>query len=152
MARFALAVFAVGIFACSGTGNDAIVPDGGVDATVDGIAETSVDGGATKDVADAVTDLGDDAARDADAGCPSGPFGGGVWPPACWRPFAATSFFNTKLPAAPKLMVNSASIVRRVLGYDTPIAAGATQIANVVAYDSHFGGWPTYWARASDPV
>lgn len=49
-------------------------------------------------------------------------------------------------------MATSDAIVRRVIGLDTPIAPGATQPANVVAYTSHTGGWPTYYASVGDPT
>ena len=97
----------------------------------------------------------DAAPADADAtsGCPTGPFGAGdYWPPACWRPFASSSPFNTKLPASPKLLANSSAIVHRVLGDTTPIVPGATQPANLLALEDHHGGWPTYYGRAADPT
>ncbi|HEX8110048.1 MAG TPA: hypothetical protein VF516_20100 [Kofleriaceae bacterium] len=89
--------------------------------------------------------------------CGSGPFGGGAWPPGCWRPYATTSPFNTPLPASPRLRSDSAGIVNRMLHFtaDTsaaPNLAGGTQAANMIAPSDHMGGWPTYYGRASDPV
>jgi hypothetical protein len=134
MSRCALVAL---ILCATGCGGGATT---GPDASVDGAA--GYDGGADVVAADA----------DAATTCPSGPFGGGAWPPGCWRPYAATSAFNTKVPASPPLMSNSAAIIQRVLGYTTPIASGATQPGNMAAFITHYAGWPTYWARASDPV
>jgi hypothetical protein len=38
-------------------------------------------------------------------------------PPACWRPYAATSPFNEEIPRAARLAPNSARVVRRLLSF-----------------------------------
>ncbi|TMQ16390.1 MAG: hypothetical protein E6J91_11760 [Deltaproteobacteria bacterium] len=86
-----------------------------------------------------------------------GAFGGGTWPPCGWHPYAATSPFNTPLPANPRLRADSPQIINRMLHFtaDTsaaPNLAGGTQAANMIAPPDHMGGWPTYYGRASDPV
>lgn len=161
--RDAALIFASSIIACTmgcGSSDDAASPGdaGGDDAQGDATNDASNDEVATDAPSETATDARLDA-RDADngdapdtGGCPSGPFGGGVFPPACYRPFLPSSPFNTKLPSAPKIASNSAAVVRRVLSIDTPIAPGSTQPANLVAYSSHDGGWPTYWSVAKDPT
>lgn len=157
-ARNALLVLALSSVACSSGGDSpATVGDSDSDVPLDASSdETRADvvGGpdSTAPTVDA-SDGGDgaDAAIDS-GGCPTGPFGGKSFPPACYRPFAKTSVFNTKLPATPKIMVGSDAIIKRVIGVDRPIAPGATQIANMLALDDGTGGWPTYWAVDKDPL
>jgi hypothetical protein len=88
------------------------------------------------------------------AAAPAGPcsaaypyFGVGDWPPACWRPYAATSPFNVPIPPNPKLNPRSAAIVRRLVEQGPP----APERLGI----SHSGGdfdHPLYWARATDPL
>jgi len=76
-----------------------------------------------------------------------GQFGAGAWPPACWRPFAATSPFNRPLDSAPTLAANSQAIVQTVF------AAGGP--ANLVAGDAgtKWDYWhPIYWSKSTDPL
>lgn len=76
-----------------------------------------------------------------------GSFGPGVWPPACWRPYAATSPFNTALPPNPHIAANSSAIVARVLGdvsqQDRP--------NHLTAHVGGTSGEPTYYTQATDP-
>jgi hypothetical protein len=81
-------------------------------------------------------------------GCDTGPFAAGHWPPGCYRPYGDASPFNTPVPPAPKLMSNSAAIVSRILGD----LASEKQPSNLGAPYDGTGGWPTYWANATDPV
>jgi hypothetical protein len=68
-------------------------------------------------------------------------------PPACWRPYASTSPFNTLLPANPKLVSNSASIVSRLVGFGAIQDLTAGQAETASDY-----GRPVYFATASDPL
>ena len=81
--------------------------------------------------------------------CPAvGSFGGGAWPPACWRPYASTSAFNQPVPAAPAVRANSATIVAYLLN----TIARVPYPNNVTVPLNGGSGWPTYWARPTDPV
>ncbi|HWH10009.1 MAG TPA: hypothetical protein VG165_02695 [Solirubrobacteraceae bacterium] len=68
-------------------------------------------------------------------------------PPACWRPYADSSPFNTLLPANPKLVGNSSGIVSRLVGFGTmdDLTAGKAETANDY-------GRPVYFASSSDPL
>jgi hypothetical protein len=86
-----------------------------------------------------------------------GNFAPGVWPTACYRPYADNSPFNTPLPLGldPKTLFdpNSSAIVNRIVNerwyaqLDPPRIAG-----NLLAPADHHGGWPTYYPRLTDPV
>lgn len=88
-----LAALSLGeVVACGGGGNDGgVAGDGGVDASAD-VTALDADGEVARDVEDGSDVV--DATGEVDAGCPSGPFGGGVWPPACWRPFSSTRLYG----------------------------------------------------------
>ena len=153
--RRAFAIVVVLLVGCGG--DDDATPNDDSGSFVDSAIDTATDGTTTD-----TTPSGDAPATDGAAdvkvdasdsgGCATTPFAHGTWPPACYRPFADSSPFNTKLPVSPKLIANSDKIVRRVLGLERPIVAGATQIANFIALDDHTSGWPTYWALDTDPV
>jgi hypothetical protein len=76
-----------------------------------------------------------------------GTFAAGNWPSGCWRPYSAESPFNQPLPASPRLVPNSAAIVRRLLGFGRVADLEAGQADTE---DDWFH--PTYWAQARDPV
>jgi hypothetical protein len=87
-----------------------------------------------------------DAPASAGFACGLGTFTVGNWPSRCWRPYADSSPFNRRVPAAPRLAANSAQVVQRVLGF------GAIQ--NLVAGESGTADdWshPTYYPGANDP-
>ncbi|MDP8910330.1 MAG: hypothetical protein M3N47_14720 [Chloroflexota bacterium] len=56
-----------------------------------------------------------DAERHVTSPCAFGMFAVGNWPGACWRPYAASSWLNTPLPANPKLVSNSSAMVAKML-------------------------------------
>jgi parallel beta-helix repeat protein len=71
-----------------------------------------------------------------------------LWPPACWRPYAATSPFNQPLPPdSVPLESNSQDIVDYIVD-----KAANKYPATMVAGADGGGGEPTYYARASDPL
>lgn len=76
-----------------------------------------------------------------------GSFGPGSWPPACSRPYAESSPFNTPLPANPHFASNSQQIVDRVLG-DISVV---DRPENLVAKADGTGGEPTYYSQPTDP-
>ena len=47
--------------------------------------------------------------------CGWGTFTAFTLPSACWRPYADSSFFNTPLPANPKLVPNSQEMINRIM-------------------------------------
>ena len=67
-------------------------------------------------------------------------------PAACKRPFSRSSPFNTRVPAHPKLVSNSAQIVHRIVRQGPPAAyyAGSAGTPNDWSH-------PVYFATASDP-
>ena len=71
-------------------------------------------------------------------------FGAGSWPPASWRPYAASSPFN--LAAGTQVHPNSAAIVQKVLSLGS--------VGNLVAGNADTTGdygHPTYYAQPTDP-
>lgn len=91
---------------------------------------------------------GGDAAPPGTAGCsPYGPYHAGNRPPACWKPYAATSPFNRPIPASPRLAADSAAVVGRLRSWGRPqmLLAGHSGTS-----DDYFH--PLYYSRASDPL
>jgi hypothetical protein len=80
-------------------------------------------------------------------GCGFGGFGVGTWPGGCWRPYSAASVFNRPLPAAPRVAVDSAAVVARLLGFG-PIKHLEAGTADTPADFGH----PTYYSGPGDPV
>jgi Concanavalin A-like lectin/glucanases superfamily len=80
-------------------------------------------------------------------GCGFGGFGAGSWPTGCWRPYSATSPFNRRLPAAPRVAADSQAVVARLLGFGTisHLEAGLADTADDF-------GHPSYYSRPSDPL
>jgi Concanavalin A-like lectin/glucanases superfamily len=78
--------------------------------------------------------------------CGLGTFRVGLWPSACWRPYADSSPFNRRLPASPRVVANSSDIVRRILGMGP--------IADMTVAPDTPSDWyhPTYYARPTDPL
>jgi hypothetical protein len=74
-------------------------------------------------------------------------FGLDHWPPASWRPYAATSPFNQPIPAGTKAVANSPALMSATLASGPPdhLTAG-------VAQTSDDWGHPTFYARGDDPV
>ena len=73
--------------------------------------------------------------------------GSGIFPSACWRPYADASPFNTPLPsqlAPSQLAPNSAAIIQHVLN-----TAAIKQPSNLVANVDGTSGWPTYYSHLS---
>lgn len=85
-----------------------------------------------------------------------GPYGRGTWPPACWRPYAANSPFNTPVPPDATPVTNSAAIVRRLTTVRTNDPNGGIPtlgyVNNLVVHDDGTAGEPTYYARDGDPT
>jgi hypothetical protein len=87
---------------------------------------------------------------DASDSCTYGDFGSGRWPGACWRPYAASSPFNTPLPPDVRNFVraDSTQIMARIHGD----ISSSDQPANLLAHLDGSSGEPTYWSRPIDPV
>ncbi len=83
------------------------------------------------------------AAR-ADGSCALGSFGAGNWPCANWRPYSASSPFNTKIGAHPQVESDSQAVV------NTLNRGG--HISSLVAGDSDRGASPTFWSTPADPT
>ncbi len=82
------------------------------------------------------------------AGCTLyGPYHAGNRPPACWKPYAATSPFNRPIPSTPRVHPNSSAIVSRLLSWGDP----QTMLAgHSTTNDDYFH--PLYYSRAGDPL
>lgn len=76
-----------------------------------------------------------------------GSFGIGNWPPACWRPFTASSPINKLIPANPKLHSDSAAIVNRVLTMGAVTKHIVGDLDPIYDY-----GAPLYWSKPTDPL
>ena len=74
-------------------------------------------------------------------------FGPGHHPPACWRPYAATSPFNRAIPERPRLLAGSAAIVSELTGWGPPqqLLAGHADTSSDYFH-------PLYWSAPTDPV
>jgi hypothetical protein len=72
-------------------------------------------------------------------------FGAGVFPTAAWRPYAASSPFNTL--ATGTQVSESAAMASRILSWGTP---GRGVIIGTGS-ESHDYGHPVYWAAPTDP-
>ncbi len=77
----------------------------------------------------------------------TGTDGAARWPGACWRPFAASSPFNRRIPDAPPLASNSDAVVRRLLSWGPPQSLLAGH-----ADTEHDYFHPLYHARPTDPL
>lgn len=76
-----------------------------------------------------------------------GPYGTGRRPGACWRPFAATSPFNRRIPERAPSAPRSSAIISRLLSW------GAAQgLLAGHADTKHDSFHPIYYSRASDPL
>jgi hypothetical protein len=86
------------------------------------------------------------AAGAANGDCGVGTFGGGRWPPSCWRPYGPQSPFNRPVPPDPTPLANSQAIVDRVL------AMGP--IANMVVAPKTGSDWyhPVFYSLSTDPL
>jgi hypothetical protein len=78
---------------------------------------------------------------------PAGSFRARRWPPACWRPYAATSPFNRRVPLRPRLLSNSEAHVSRLAAWGPPqnLVVGHSRM------DSDYYH-PIYWSRRRDPI
>jgi hypothetical protein len=76
-----------------------------------------------------------------------GPYRGGKWPPACWRPYSPKSPFNRPIPGNPRLHPNSGAIVKRLLGW----GPAQTLVAGHADSNEDYSH-PIYYARKSSPV
>ncbi len=83
------------------------------------------------------------AAR-ADGSCALGSFGAGNWPCADWRPYSASSPFNTKVGAHPQVEADSQSVVNSL--------NRGGHISSLVAGDPDRGASPTFWSTPDDPT
>jgi hypothetical protein len=73
-------------------------------------------------------------------------FGGGNWPPACWRPFADTSPFNQRIPANARLAASSSTLVMRLREEGAGPKSGRGNIPEGSDYHKS-----VFYARATDP-
>jgi hypothetical protein len=78
---------------------------------------------------------------------PDAGFAAGSRPPGCWRPYSDSSPFNRPIPAAPRVLGNSAAIVGWLLAF------GAIQnlVAGAAGRGELDGGRPLYWSQPTDP-
>jgi hypothetical protein len=76
-----------------------------------------------------------------------GTFEAGRWPSACWRPYSSRSPFNRLIPSKPRLLPDSAAVVRRMTGWGDPYIVPAG-----LADTSRDWNHPTYYSRPGDPV
>lgn len=91
---------------------------------------------------------GSEAAPPGAAGCSLvGAYHALNQPPACWKPYAATSPFNRPIPGSPKLAADSSAVVSRLRAWGQPqmLLAGHSGTP-----DDYFH--PMYYGRASDPL
>lgn len=77
-----------------------------------------------------------------------GSFSAGHWPPACWRPYGATSPFNTPIPANPRIAPESTAIVDYMLSSRWSLS---TDHRGNFTFDAS-GSRPVYWSQGSDPL
>lgn len=79
--------------------------------------------------------------------CGFGTFSLSSMPGSCWRPYSATSPFNTPIPATAPADPRSAAIVSRIMGFGSAdhLTAGT---ADTTSDWSH----PTYYSQSTDPV
>lgn len=80
-------------------------------------------------------------------GCGFGGFGVGGWPGGCWRPYSVASPFNQRVPAAPRVAVDSDRLVARMLGFGPIKHLEAGRADTPEDY-----GHPTYYSAPGDPV
>jgi len=83
------------------------------------------------------------------AGCGDWSFGGGgygpgSWPSACWRPYSASSPFNSAVPANPAISADSTSVAAALASLNTDFFVSESKYFD--------GGHPTFWSRPSDPL
>jgi hypothetical protein len=74
-------------------------------------------------------------------------FGPGAWPPAIWRPYAATSVFNRPIGPDDRPVAGSARMVGRVLSWGPP----SDITAGLAGTDGDFDH-PVFFAGGDDPV
>jgi hypothetical protein len=112
--------------------------------SADGGDTTAVDRGAAGNRGAAVAP---EATTSRSCRRPYGRFRAGRWPPACWRPYAATSPFNRRVPRRPPLLSNSEAIVSRLAGWGAP----QNLVVGHSRGDSDYFH-PIYWSRRRDPL
>ena len=136
-------------------------------ASADSTASSAPEDGGTTPTRDGG---GDDVATEGDSDAASGSmptsdcspawgsFGGPdhVFPPACWRPYAATSPFNRRLPASPTVASNSAAVVASLKQFaqaDANSTPGNWVVSTTPVFTgAGTGGFPTYYPGPTDPV
>jgi hypothetical protein len=81
--------------------------------------------------------------------CPEqfGSFSAGHWPPACWRPYGASSPFNARIPSNPRLAADSARIVAFMLKRHWSFEGARGRLSIEAG-----GSRPVYWPTPSDPL
>jgi hypothetical protein len=94
-----------------------------------------------------VQDLLSGSSSGATTACPEPTDPPKAWPGSCWRPFSASSPFNQRLPADPRLAPGSA---RMIEGLSDLVGGGGP--ATIDIYPHGQGGDPVYWSRPSDPT
>ena len=75
------------------------------------------------------------------------PFGAGRMPPACWRPYADSSPWNTPIPEGARTDPRSPALVARLAAFGTPqhLVAGESGTPDDFSH-------PTYYAQPGDPL
>jgi hypothetical protein len=76
-----------------------------------------------------------------------GNFGVDHWPDATWRPYSASSPFNTPIPRGTKPLPRSDEMIQQVLRFGPPshLTAGVSRTPDD-------WGHPTYYSKATDPM
>jgi hypothetical protein len=135
----------------SGGGNGAAGNDGGGDATT--FADSGSSSGSGSGSGSGSEGGGPDSSTDAGPDCALelGSYSGSSWPPACVPFYAATSFFNTPIPANPTIASNSAAIISYYAGsYNGFTGMGTINVGD--PNSSSVYGHPIYFGRATDPL
>ncbi|WP_433728149.1 hypothetical protein ACQP2Y_14200 [Actinoplanes sp. CA-051413] len=81
-----------------------------------------------------------------------GSFGPGAWPPACWRPFEASSPFNNPIPANPRPIGGSTQRSDAIKGRILGDISARDYPGHISADPRGLGGEPTYYAQPGDPT
>jgi len=152
--------FSAGVGGCSSqpaaASNHAGTADDGGDATTGDDASGSSSGSSSGSGSGSSSGSGGGSDAATDAGGPDcslalGSYSGSNWPPACAPFYAATSFFNTPIPANPTLASNSPTIMSFYAGsYNGFKGMGTINVGdpNSAAEFGH----PVYFGRATDPL
>jgi hypothetical protein len=73
-------------------------------------------------------------------------------PSGCWRPFADSSWLNTPLPANPRLLSNSATLVANMMSPNTGNGDGTVHALHPIPSPTNDYDHPYFFSSASDPL